>query len=213
MKCDRVRELIADYVDGDCGLRARVRIDRKVASCPCCADTLAEEKRLRGVLGCWKDEEPAEDVWHRIRSMAAPALTASVEPPASWRSVFAGLGRQAVPYMLGAATAVVVMVAVGFEPDESDSVKSTSTIAAPRPASTVVHDDSHYAATEVSHIDPRSGTIRSRRHLVPTVEGPRRVSLSGQRAVGVIELSGGGVGVRTSGGARTWTASKTRRTH
>jgi len=162
MKCERVRESIADFVDGACGPILRRRVERKIASCPCCAQTLAEERRLRVMLGTWPDEEPAAEVWDRIRSMAAPALTASVEPLApTWRSVGLALGRQSLPYLLGAATAVMLMVGVGFErPDRrTEEVRPDPVAGLPEP---VVLEDDAPRDDELIVNDPRSGVVRRR---------------------------------------------------
>ena len=166
MKCERVRDALAAYVDGDCGPLLRRRIERHLTTCSGCAEMLGDERSLRVALSAWSDEEPSADVWPRLRAMAAPALVASVEPPApTWRTFGQALGRRAIPYLLGAATAVAVMVGVGFEqrPVGRDAGPGETLDAWSGPLSPVFHDDSPPThGRETVRIDPVSGTVRTR---------------------------------------------------
>ena len=117
MRCDAVRDRLADHLTGRTGGWARARLRRHVDGCEACASVLREEEALQARLEGWADEEVPEGVWLRIRDSAVPFV--DEQPPPGWMSrLRATFVRFGLPYALGAATtALLVLAFTGGSPD------------------------------------------------------------------------------------------------
>lgn len=99
-------ERLSDYVDGDLSVAERESIDRHLAECESCANTLAE---LRGVVArvqALNDRPPAADLWPGIAALIGDQPVVRLRPSERRFSL-------TVPQLLAAAIALMVLSAGG----------------------------------------------------------------------------------------------------
>jgi hypothetical protein len=113
MRCDAVRDRLADYAVDECGRFTTFRVRRHLDRCSACEEALREEERLNARLATWEDAEPPEAVWLRIRDAVGGMRVPETIPLAWWERARTGLLRWGVPYVLGAATMAIIIVASG----------------------------------------------------------------------------------------------------
>ena len=58
MKCERIRELLSDYINGDLTQAVRALVDSHLESCPSCRAELAKLERMRSILRSFQPVEP-----------------------------------------------------------------------------------------------------------------------------------------------------------
>jgi hypothetical protein len=113
MRCDAVRDRLADYAVDECGRFTTFRVRRHLDRCSACEEALRDEERLNARLATWEDAEPPEAVWLRIRDAVGGMRVPETIPLAWWERARTGLLRWGVPYVLGAATMAIIIVALG----------------------------------------------------------------------------------------------------
>ncbi|MBF0494064.1 MAG: zf-HC2 domain-containing protein [Candidatus Omnitrophica bacterium] len=74
MNCDRVRDrILTDYIDGECGEKTRLEIERHISSCVSCGElySLIQEK-IKKPFASVSPEEPPLKVWEEIQARIQP---------------------------------------------------------------------------------------------------------------------------------------------
>lgn len=88
--CDRLVDVLDDYLDGCAGADRRAAIDAHLSSCATCPALLADVRAIRGAARTLEPIEPPPDVWRRVQTDVqrdAPAPTPWLQrlgAPFSW---------------------------------------------------------------------------------------------------------------------------------
>ena len=95
-RCHRLAAALVDYADGTLAERARPRVERHLAHCPCCRDVLAalrEVPALLQVAEIGREESfwvrQRQDILRAVRTQAAPAR--SRVPRFAWQGAVAAV--------------------------------------------------------------------------------------------------------------------------
>jgi len=113
MKCDRVKDVIIDYVDGEVNEVLRQEIASHLDACPDCKRMADDLKgAVLGPLKSSRRHEPSREVWHRIKdALEGEKVRAVLSFPAlDWAGIF----RVRRPAFALAFVAVVLCVAAFF---------------------------------------------------------------------------------------------------
>ena len=109
MRCEDVRKRLKAWLDDDVEGSERTAIQDHLGSCPDCARVAGQLDRLSGVLHAWKAEEPAGDLYGRVR-----ASMGFRESP--WRKLLtpAFAGKTAFRFAEAAAVALITLAVSGY---------------------------------------------------------------------------------------------------
>ncbi len=86
MNCDRIKELLSDYINGDLALAERVLVERHIECCASCSAELSKLERMRSILASLPSLEPPIGFAQRVLARFY-ARKRKVSP---WRTFFLG---------------------------------------------------------------------------------------------------------------------------
>lgn len=105
MRCDRLREVLFDHLDGLLGAEEAEGARSHLAACADCRRLQEEVRRNFAAMDTWEDEELPAGAWERLRARvgtgSAPA--AAAPPPRRWV-------RHTLPFAAGLATAAAALL-------------------------------------------------------------------------------------------------------
>lgn len=168
---------LSEYVDGDLAADERVALERHLAECAECRETVADLRRLVGLAGTLADREPARDLWPGIqRRIAETEQVAGVLPfRRRWAFTVPQLAAAAVLMMVvGAGSATLALRGRGTPAPAGTPVAVGSTTVQPAAFAGTASYDAAIAdlervlAERGSQLD--SATVRVLRQSLSTID-------------------------------------------
>jgi anti-sigma factor RsiW len=134
VRCDAVRDLLLDYLEGEAPLLPRRRVEAHLRACPACAAELASLRAIRGLVASAPAPAPGAEFWREFEGEVRRRI-AALPPrhPSPWLRLRAWLGRltflQPAP-ALGAAAALGILLAAGLAQSPPPAERSPIELAA-----------------------------------------------------------------------------------
>ncbi|MFL5579218.1 MAG: zf-HC2 domain-containing protein [Gemmatimonadaceae bacterium] len=108
MTCERLEELLPDYLDGTLGELDRLAVEQHLAGCPACGPLVADVRGIVAEAAALPALQPSRDLWAGIEArIATPVVSIGADAAPARRSRFASRG------WLAAAAVLLVVTTAG----------------------------------------------------------------------------------------------------